>query len=197
MHDGFFDRVITSALDRGVTQFVLVGGDDTGRELRQARPGTRWWQVGEPGERLERDAGQAQLRARLAALFCAEGAVSRLDEAALTTLLAEVRGRATPGSRPGDRAPTLGARGRRDRRPVIPRPVARRRDLRAGAAGRPRDASPCLGPGRPAQTPGAPSSSRRALAGASPTAAARLGLSGKNGTPADAHQLWKRSTPAA
>jgi len=56
MNDGFFDRVITGALDRSVPQFVLVGGADTGQALRQARPG-----VGEPAEGLEHDAGRPRL----------------------------------------------------------------------------------------------------------------------------------------
>jgi O-methyltransferase involved in polyketide biosynthesis len=48
MHDGFFERVTVSALDRGVTQFVVVGAGHDGRALRHDRPGTRWWHVGDP-----------------------------------------------------------------------------------------------------------------------------------------------------
>jgi len=99
MHDGFFHRVISNALDRGVTQFVLVGGDESRREQRHARPGTRWWQLGEPGEGLGATLASRGFEPDSPALFCGDGAVSRLDQAALTTLLAELRAQATPGTR--------------------------------------------------------------------------------------------------
>jgi len=99
MHDGFFDRVISSALDRGVTQFVLVGGADSRREQRHAKPGTRWWQLTEPGEGLGATLASGGFEPDSPALFCGEGAVSRLDQASLTTLLAELRAQATPGTR--------------------------------------------------------------------------------------------------
>jgi Ser/Thr protein kinase RdoA (MazF antagonist) len=99
MHDGFFDRVTAGAIERGVTQFVLVGPGHEGRAERHAQPGTRWWEL---------DFEQGGLAAALTgsgfepdspALFCFEAAASRLSRPALAALLAEIRSLATPGTR--------------------------------------------------------------------------------------------------
>ncbi|HEY2508978.1 MAG TPA: phosphotransferase [Streptosporangiaceae bacterium] len=108
MFDGFFDRVIAGALGRGVTQFVLVGSDSNQREQRHAKPGTRWWHVddltsidpsAEPGPGLRASLASEGFEPDAPALFCCEGAVSGLNQAALTCLLAELRALATPGTR--------------------------------------------------------------------------------------------------
>jgi Phosphotransferase enzyme family/Leucine carboxyl methyltransferase len=94
MHDAFFDRVISGALDRGVTQIVLVGADHDGRAQRHDRPGVRWWEIDAPaaltGRGFEPDSP---------ALFCCDGVASGLSRAALASLLGGLRALATPGTR--------------------------------------------------------------------------------------------------
>lgn len=50
----FFDRVVTGALGRGVTQFVIVGAGYDGRALRYDTPGTRWWEVDLPETQVDK-----------------------------------------------------------------------------------------------------------------------------------------------
>jgi methyltransferase (TIGR00027 family) len=57
----FFDRVVVTALDRGVKQVVNAGAGYDGRALRYAKPGVRWFEVDHPGT-------QADKRERLARL---------------------------------------------------------------------------------------------------------------------------------
>jgi Ser/Thr protein kinase RdoA (MazF antagonist) len=120
MNDGFFDRVIGNALDRGVAQFVLVGAGHDGRARRHTRAGIRWWLAGvpaRPGEPEDDDAGirviqHDQARGGLGALltasgfepdaralFCCDVPASRLSPQALGTLVTELRSLATPGTR--------------------------------------------------------------------------------------------------
>ena len=66
MHDylaartAFFDRTVTGALGRGVTQVVVGAAGYDGRAFRYAKPGVRWFEVDHPAtqrdklERLER-----------------------------------------------------------------------------------------------------------------------------------------------
>jgi methyltransferase (TIGR00027 family) len=53
----FFDRAVTSALDRGVAQVVIGAAGYDGRGLRFAKPGVRWFEVDHPAtqaDKLER-----------------------------------------------------------------------------------------------------------------------------------------------
>src|SRR5262249_11038167 len=65
----FFDRVVVSAVDRGVTQVVTGGAGYDGRAFRYARPGVRWFEVDHP-------ATQADKRARIARLGLATPLIS-------------------------------------------------------------------------------------------------------------------------
>jgi methyltransferase (TIGR00027 family) len=123
----FFDRVVLKAIERGVTQLLVVGAGYDGRSLRYARAGVRWFEVDHPDtqsdkrarlDRLDigtghiafvgadlRDGGLA--RALLAAGFEAdapaqiicEGVAVYLYPAVLEVLLTELRAVATPGTR--------------------------------------------------------------------------------------------------
>jgi len=99
MHDGFFDRVMASALDRGVTQFVLLGPGHEGRAERHAQPGVRWWQLDLERGGLADALTGGGFEPDATALFCFEGAASQLTRPALAGLLAELRSLATPGTR--------------------------------------------------------------------------------------------------
>jgi methyltransferase (TIGR00027 family) len=53
----FFDRVVVSAIDRGIAQVVIGGAGYDGRALRYAKPGVRWFEVDHPAtqaDKLER-----------------------------------------------------------------------------------------------------------------------------------------------
>ena len=53
----FFDRVVVSAIDRGVAQVVIGGAGYDGRAFRYAKPGVRWFEVDHPAtqaDKLER-----------------------------------------------------------------------------------------------------------------------------------------------
>src|ERR1022692_401801 len=123
----FFDRVVLHAIERGVTQLLVVGAGYDGRSLRYARAGVRWFEVDHPGTQSDklarldrlgiaagritfvgadlRDAGLA--RSLLAAGFEAdapaqiicEGVAVYLDPGVLEGLLTELRAMATPGTR--------------------------------------------------------------------------------------------------
>ena len=123
----FFDRVVLNAIERGVTQLLVVGAGYDGRALRYAREGVRWFEVDHPGTQSDklarlgrlgiaagsitfvgadlRDAGLA--RSLLAAGFEAdapaqiicEGVAVYLDPGVLEGLLTELRAVATPGTR--------------------------------------------------------------------------------------------------
>jgi methyltransferase (TIGR00027 family) len=57
----FFDRVVTDAVERGITQVVVGGAGYDGRALRYGAPGTRWFEIDHP-------ATQADKRERLTRL---------------------------------------------------------------------------------------------------------------------------------
>jgi methyltransferase (TIGR00027 family) len=123
----FFDRVALNAIERGVTQLLVVGTGYDGRPLRYAGAGVRWFEVDHPDTqsdkraRLDRlgigtghiafvgaDLRKAGLaRTLLAAGFEAdapaqiicEGVAVYLDPAVLERLLTELRAVATPGTR--------------------------------------------------------------------------------------------------
>ncbi len=123
----FFDRVVISAIGRGIAQVLVVGAGYDGRALRYAKAGVRWFEVDYPAtqrdklarlKRLGIDAGHvtflgADLRdAGLASAVAAaglepgspcqiicEGVAVYLDIAVLQGLLAELRALATAGTR--------------------------------------------------------------------------------------------------
>src|SRR5689334_5621918 len=132
MHDylaartAFFDRTVTSALGRGVTQVVVGAAGYDGRAFRYAKPGVRWFEVDHPAtqrdklERLERlgiDAShvrfveadftrdpvadrlrEAGLDPDAPSLFLLEGVAVYLEPAVLEDVLRQFRQVAAPGS---------------------------------------------------------------------------------------------------
>ena len=57
----FFDRVVVSAIDRGVTQVVIGGAGYDGRAFRYAKPGVRWFEVDHPATQADKLARIARL----------------------------------------------------------------------------------------------------------------------------------------
>ena len=132
MHDylaartAFFDRTVTGALGRGVTQVVVGAAGYDGRAFRYAKPGVRWFEVDHPAtqrdklERLERlgiDASHvrfveadftrdpvagrlraAGLDADVPSLFLLEGVAVYLEPVVLEDVLRQFRQVAAPGS---------------------------------------------------------------------------------------------------
>src|SRR5438034_306366 len=132
MHDylaartAFFDRTVTGALGRGVTQVVVGAAGYDGRAFRYAKPGVRWFEVDHPAtqrdklERLERlgieashvrfveadftrDPVAGRLRAAgldpdVPSLFLLEGVAVYLEPAVLEDVLRQFRHVAAPGS---------------------------------------------------------------------------------------------------
>src|SRR5690348_3972031 len=132
MHDylaartAFFDRTVTSALGRGVTQVVIGGAGYDGRAFRYAKPGVRWFEVDHPAtqadkrERIARlgldaahitfiaadftaDPVAAPLRAAgvdqaSPALFLFEGVAVYLERPVIERVLAEFRAVTAPGA---------------------------------------------------------------------------------------------------
>jgi methyltransferase (TIGR00027 family) len=132
MHDylaartAFFDRTVTGAIERGVTQVVVGAAGYDGRAFRYAKPGVRWFEVDHPAtqrdklERLERlgiDASHVRfveadftrdpvaVRLRAAgldpdapSLFLLEGVAVYLETAVLEDVLRQFRRVAAPGS---------------------------------------------------------------------------------------------------
>src|SRR5258705_1338763 len=132
MHDylaactSFFDRTVTGALGRGVTQVVVGAAGYDGRAFRYAKPGVRWFEVDHPAtqrdklrrlERLGIDASHvrfveadftrdpvagrlraAGLDAQAPGLFLLEGVAVYLEPAVLEDLLGQFRQVAAPGS---------------------------------------------------------------------------------------------------
>jgi methyltransferase (TIGR00027 family) len=122
----FFDRVVVTALDRGVKQVVNGGAGYDGRALRYAKPGVRWFEVDHPAtqadkrERIARlglatpglsfipadfatdPVAEPLLAAGLdpgrAALFLFEGVAVYLDQPAIERVLAEFRAVTPVGS---------------------------------------------------------------------------------------------------
>ena len=122
----FFDRTVTGALGRGVTQVVVGAAGYDGRAFRYAKPGVRWFEVDHPStqrdklERLERlgidashvrfveadftrDPVAGRLRAAgldpdLPSLFLLEGVAVYLEPVVLEDVLRQFRRVAAPGS---------------------------------------------------------------------------------------------------
>lgn len=123
----FFDRVVVSALERGVTQVVVAAAGYDGRALRYAKPGVRWFELDHPDtqrdklERLQRlgidtsnitfvaadfaaaDVGaalrDAGVDASVPSLLTAEGVAVYLDPDVLAALLRGLRDVAAAGTR--------------------------------------------------------------------------------------------------
>jgi len=123
----FFDRVVVGAIERGVTQAVIVGAGYDGRALRYAKDGVAWFEVdhpptqGDKRARLDRlgidttrisyiaadfaiDDVAAGLRdagfdTQRASVFICEGVAVYLERSVLVTLLRSLRSVAAPGSR--------------------------------------------------------------------------------------------------
>jgi methyltransferase (TIGR00027 family) len=132
MHDylaartSFFDRTVTGALGRDVTQVVVGAAGYDDRAFRYAKPGVRWFEVDHPAtqrdklERLERlgidashvrfveadftrDPVAGRLRAAgldpdVPSLFLLEGVAVYLEPAVLEDVLRQFRQVAAPGS---------------------------------------------------------------------------------------------------
>ena len=122
----FFDRTVTGALGRGVTQVVVGAAGYDGRAFRYAKPGVRWFEVDHPAtqrdklERLERlgidashvrfveadftrDPVAGRLRAAgldpdVPSLFLLEGVAVYLEPDVLEDVLRQFRRVAAPGS---------------------------------------------------------------------------------------------------
>jgi methyltransferase (TIGR00027 family) len=123
----FFDRVVLGAVDRGVRQVVVGAAGYDGRAFRYAKPGVRWFEVDHPATQRDKLARLGRLgidasRVRFvgadfrtdpvaelllgagldpgsAALFLLEGVAVYLEPAVLSSLLAQLRQVAAPGSR--------------------------------------------------------------------------------------------------
>jgi methyltransferase (TIGR00027 family) len=123
----FFDRVVTGAVDAGVTQVVVAAAGYDGRALRYAKPGVAWYELDHLDTQRDKLARLARLgiatdhiafvaadfvtdavadRLRSAghdasrpSLFTVEGVAVYLERATLERLLRELAGAAGPGSR--------------------------------------------------------------------------------------------------
>jgi methyltransferase (TIGR00027 family) len=123
----FFDRVVISALEGGITQVVVAAAGYDGRALRYARPRVRWIELDHPDTQADKraaldllgvDTGGIAFAAAdfvtddvagaLAAvghdvavptLFTAEGVAVYLDRPVIEALLRGLRAAAAPGSR--------------------------------------------------------------------------------------------------
>ena len=120
MHDylaartAFFDRTVTGALGRGVTQVVVGAAGYDGRAFRYAKPGVRWFEVDHPAtqrdklERLERLGLDASHVRFVEADFTRDPVAGRL-RAALGRPLHPGRDRRPPGlARTAGRRPAAG-----------------------------------------------------------------------------------------
>ena len=123
----FFDRVVINAIEREVSQVVMLGAGYDGRALRYANPAVRWWEVDHPktqqdkrvrlrrlgitaervtflGHDLEGGGLAAALiesgfQPGVPSLVCCEGLVVYLQQDAVELALAELRSVAAPGTR--------------------------------------------------------------------------------------------------
>jgi methyltransferase (TIGR00027 family) len=57
----FFDRVVVSAIDTGITQVIVGGAGYDLRSLRYAKPGTRWFELDHPATQTDKLAGLSRL----------------------------------------------------------------------------------------------------------------------------------------
>ena len=122
----FFDRVVVTALDRGMPQVVIGGAGYDGRAFRYAKPGVRWFEVDHPATQADKRARIARLgldAAHIAfvtadftadpvadalreagidqarpALFLFEGVAVYLDRPVIERVLAEFRAVTVPGA---------------------------------------------------------------------------------------------------
>ncbi|MFI5041134.1 MAG: class I SAM-dependent methyltransferase [Acidimicrobiales bacterium] len=149
----FFDRITVAALDRGVTQVVVVAAGYDGRSLRYARPGVRWFELDHPDtqrdkqERIDRlglavghvsfvpsdvlsdDAASRLVASGLdpgvASLMLCEGIAVYLDLTVLASLLHGLRVVAAPTSQLAISVSTSSTSAEHDaRRSVFQRAVA-------------------------------------------------------------------------
>src|ERR1700760_1905393 len=87
----FFDRTVTGALGRGVTQVVVGAAGYDGRAFRYAKPGVRWFEVDHPATQAHKLARIARLGldtrhiAFVAADFAADPVADLLSAAGLDT----------------------------------------------------------------------------------------------------------------
>ncbi|MGA8725982.1 MAG: SAM-dependent methyltransferase [Acidimicrobiales bacterium] len=123
----FFDRVMVDAIDRGVSQIVLLGAGYDGRSLRYRREGVSWWEIDHPVTQADKRARMDRLGLPAtgitfvsfdlespglatalvesgfdpdrSSLQCCEGVAAYLTPDALECLLTEVRAVATDGTR--------------------------------------------------------------------------------------------------
>src|SRR5256714_3111719 len=122
----FFDRVVLAALERGVTQVVVVAAGYDGRAQRYAKPGVTWFEVDHPATQADKRARLARLGieaphvafvaadlvepgladalaehghdAATPSLMLAEGLIVYLDEEVVAAMARELRAAAAPGS---------------------------------------------------------------------------------------------------
>jgi len=89
----FFDRVVVTALDRGISQVVIGGAGYDGRAFRYAKPGVRWFEVDHPATQADKRERIARLGlgtahiAFIAADFTADLVAAPLREAGLDQAL--------------------------------------------------------------------------------------------------------------
>ena len=123
----FFDRVVVDAIDRGVSQIVLLGSGYDGRSLRYRREDVSWWEVDHPDTQGDKRARMDRLGLPVTgitfvsfdleapglatalvetgfdpdrpSLHCCEGVAAYLTPNALECLLTELRAVATDGTR--------------------------------------------------------------------------------------------------
>ena len=90
----FFDRVMVDAIDRGVSQIVLIGAGYDGRSLRYRREGVSWWEIDHPVTQADKRArmdrlGLASLRDHLRSRFDLESsglAAALVDTGSIPTI---------------------------------------------------------------------------------------------------------------
>jgi methyltransferase (TIGR00027 family) len=123
----FFDRVVVSALERGIDQVVVAAAGYDGRAWRYARPGVAWYELDHPATQSDKRArvdrlglnaehvafvaadfttddvagalAQAGVRPERPALVTCEGVAVYLDLPVLESLLSQLRGAVGPRSR--------------------------------------------------------------------------------------------------
>ena len=73
----FFDRVVVSAIDRGVRQVVVGAAGYDGRALRYAKPGVRWFEVDHPASQRDKLARLERLGIAVSGVRFAEADFTR------------------------------------------------------------------------------------------------------------------------
>lgn len=123
----FFDRILLNALERGVSQVVVLGAGYDGRALRYAKPGVSWFEVDHPGTQADKRARLDQLgvptphiefvpfdfrlgglaaglvrqgyRTNAPAVVLCEGVAVYLERSVLASLLGDLRQVSAPATR--------------------------------------------------------------------------------------------------